>query len=483
MASLHSTWGGGETFARKVTALATAFVCPVAFHDCTGPMTLAVSTHLALACPNVVEQEIARTFHYGRYASCVDRLPRLENGYIRPGEGAGLGLSSVADITSRRDRARHAALRANVLDLTRNHSPGAMGRMTIEENIMSQSLSLGVVIHAPKDLRVDEVAVIAPGAGEVRVGIAAGGICGSDLHYYNHGGFGTVRIKEPMVLGHEIAGSVLEVGSGVRGISPGMRVAVNPSRPCGHCVYCRQGQRHQCLNMQFIGSAMRFPHAQGGFRQSLTVDAGQLVSIPDSMTMAEAAMAEPLAVCLHAASQAGPLQGRRVLVTGCGPIGMLSIIAAHHGGAAEIVVTDIADFPLSVASGVGASRTINILAEPEALAPYMVDKGYFDVHFEASGNEAALVGALEAMRPGGIVVQVGLGGDMKLPINLIVAREIQLRGTFRFDREFAMAVELMGRGLIDVKPLLTHTVPFRDAITGFTLAQDRSQAIKVQLAF
>ncbi len=348
---------------------------------------------------------------------------------------------------------------------------------------MSDLTSLGVVIHAPKDLRIEEVPAPRPGPGEVRVGIQAGGICGSDLHYYNHGGFGTVRVKQPMVLGHEIAGTVLEVGSGVTTVAPGMRVAVNPSKACGHCVYCREGQRHQCLNMHFIGSAMRFPHAQGGFRQSLVADAGQIFPISDSMTMAEAAMAEPLSVCLHAAVQAGPLQGKRVLVTGCGPIGMLSIIVAHHAGAAEIVVTDIADFPLSVASKVGASRTINILAEPDALTAYKADKGYFDVLFEASGNEAALVGSLEAMRPGGIVVQVGLGGDMKLPINLIVAREIQLRGTFRFDREFATAVELMSRGLIDVKPVLTHTMPFRDATAGFTLAMDRSQAIKVQLAF
>jgi L-idonate 5-dehydrogenase len=156
---------------------------------------------------------------------------------------------------------------------------------------------------------------------------------------------------------------------------------------------------------------------------------------------------------------------------------------ARHAGAAEIVATDIADYPLSIATRTGATQAVNTRTDPAALASYASDKGYFDVLFECSGNERALAGALDAIRPGGIVVQVGLGGDMKLPINLIVAKELQLRGTFRFDREFSLAVELMGRSQIDVRPLLSATVPFRDAREAFELAQDRSCAVKVQLSF
>jgi L-idonate 5-dehydrogenase len=199
--------------------------------------------------------------------------------------------------------------------------------------------------------------------------------------------------------------------------------------------------------------------------------------------MQEAAMAEPLAVCLHAARQAGSLLGAKVLVTGCGPIGTLAVLTARYGGAAEIVATDVSAYPLSVAARVGASRTINVAAEPQALAPYAKDKGTFDVLFEASGNEAALRGALEAVRPGGIVVQLGLGGDMTLPINVIVAKDLQLRGSFRFDEEFRLAVDLMGKGLIDVKPVLSQTLPFERAVEAFDLASDRSRAMKVQLAF
>ncbi|GLH81212.1 L-idonate 5-dehydrogenase [Bradyrhizobium sp. SSBR45G] len=340
-----------------------------------------------------------------------------------------------------------------------------------------------VVIHAPKDLRIDSFPDPAPGAGEVRVKIEAGGICGSDLHYYHHGGFGTVRIKQPMALGHEIAGVVAAVGVGVTGLSEGTRVAVNPSLPCGTCAYCREGLRNQCLDMRFMGSAMRDPHVQGGFREFVTVDASQAVPIAPSLSTGEAAMAEPLSVCLHAAHQAGSLLGKRVLVTGCGPIGALSILVARYGGAAEIVATDVADAPLAVARKLGASHALNVGAEPSALDPWRAGKGTFDVLFEASGNQAALRAALDVMRPGGVIVQLGLGGEMTLPVNTLVTKELQLRGTFRFDREFELAVRLMGEGLLDVKPLITATLPFQEAISAFELASDRSRAMKVHLTF
>jgi L-idonate 5-dehydrogenase len=205
--------------------------------------------------------------------------------------------------------------------------------------------------------------------------------------------------------------------------------------------------------------------------------------IADSLSLGEAAIAEPLAVCLHAGKQAGLLLGKRVLVTGCGPIGALMVVVARYGGAAEVVVTDIADAPLAVARKLGASRAVNGLAEASALDPYRAGKGVFDVLFEASGNQAALRSALDLMRPGGIIVQLGLGGEMTLPVNAIVTKELQLRGTFRFDPEFELALRLMGEGLIDVKPLITASLPFASAVDAFELASDRSKSMKVQLTF
>lgn len=339
-----------------------------------------------------------------------------------------------------------------------------------------------IVAHAAKDVRIEDVPEEQAGSGEVKLRLATGGICGSDLHYYNHGGFGTVRLKQPMILGHEVSAIVEALGEGVEGFSVGELVAVSPSRPCRICKYCQQGLHNQCLNMRFYGSAMPFPHIQGAFRQSLVADAIQCVSAGE-LTPGEAAMAEPLAVTLHATRRAGEMLGKRVLVTGCGPIGVLSILAARRAGAAEIVATDLSDFTLAMAKTAGADRTINTKDEPEALAAYSSDKGTFDVLYECSGAAAALIGGIAALRPRGVVVQLGLGGDMNLPMMAITAKELDLRGSFRFHEEFATGVSLMRKGLIDVKPLITHTVSLDDSLSAFEIASDRSRAMKAQIAF
>lgn len=339
------------------------------------------------------------------------------------------------------------------------------------------------IIHAARDLRIGEAEIPALGPDDVQVRIHNGGICGSDLHYYQDGGFGTVRIREPFIPGHEIAGTVMQTGSAVTRVRPGDNVAVNPSRPCGHCRYCLEGKPRHCLDMYFYGSAMRFPHTQGGFREVLVCTEAQAVPVPDGVKLEHAVFAEPLSVCLHAATQAGPLLGKRVLVTGTGPIGALAILVARHAGAREVVTTDLADPPLALARRIGADLAINVRTEPAGLDRFTADKGYFDVVFEASGSGAALVSALAVARPGAVIVQLGLGGDMTLPVNTIVSKEIQLRGTFRFDAEFDWAVGFIASGAIDVAPLLTEIVPLTEAVRAFELAADRSRAMKVQIAF
>ncbi len=338
-----------------------------------------------------------------------------------------------------------------------------------------------VVIHPPHELRVEERALDAAGPRGVTVRIRNGGICGSDLHYYHHGGFGTVRVTQPMVLGHEVAGKVVAVGSAVTRVKPGDRVAVNPSLPCNACRYCLEGAQQHCLDMRFYGSAMRTPHVQGGFREQLVCDESQ--AVPAAMPLERAAFAEPLAVCLHAARQAGPLLGRRVLVVGAGPIGVLCAMAARQGGAREVVVTDLMDAPLAIARKAAADRTVNVAADPAAMAAFAADKGYFDIGLECSGSAPGIVAALTALRPGATLVQVGLGGaETPVPMNMVVSKEITLRGTFRFHAEFELAVDLLARGAIDVAPLLTEIVPIDEAIRAFELATDRKRAMKVQLA-
>lgn len=341
-----------------------------------------------------------------------------------------------------------------------------------------------LVIHPPHDLRVEDVEIQPLQADQLRVQVRAGGICGSDLHYYQHGGFGTVRVREPMILGHEVSGAIVEVGRDVTAFKPGERIAISPSRPCGHCRYCLEGKPNHCLNMRFYGSAMPTPHISGAFRQDIVIEAWQAFRVADEVSDGEAAMAEPLSVALHAVRQAGTVLGKRVLVTGCGPIGALLIMVARRAGAVEIVATDIADEALTIAKAAGADRTINTAGDPAALSAYGADKGSFDILFEASGSEKALQGAIDVVRPRGIIVQVGnSGSSMTLPINQITAKELDLRGSFRFHEEFGQALSFLNSRLIDVRPLITASFPFTQFREAFALAGDRSRAMKVQLTF
>jgi L-idonate 5-dehydrogenase len=340
-----------------------------------------------------------------------------------------------------------------------------------------------IVIHAAEDLRLEARDEVAPGPGQVTIAIKRGGICGSDLHYYKHGGFGTIRLREPMVLGHEVAGEVTALGQGVEKLAVGDVVAVNPSLPCGTCTYCQKGQQNHCLDMRFFGSAMRMPHVQGAFQQALVAAASQCHVIARGIAIEQAAFAEPFAVALHAVARAGSLIGKRVLVTGCGPIGALAIVAARLHGAEAIMATDVSDFTLDLACKIGADSTLNVSAGDDVLAPFKANKGSFDVMFEASGNQAALRGGIDVLRPRSVLVQLGLGGDVSIPQNTIVSKEIDIRGSFRFHEEFALAVSLINNRRVDLTPLLSSVVPLAEAKRAFDLASDRSQAMKVQIAF
>ena len=340
-----------------------------------------------------------------------------------------------------------------------------------------------IVIHAPHDLRIDAIDDLAalPGPGEVRVKMAAGGICGSDLHYYHEGGFGVVRVKEPMALGHEASGRIEALGEGVSGLRIGDLVAVNPSVPCNACEYCRRGMRNHCTDMRFNGSAMRFPHVQGMFRERMQVTAERLFVMPEGIAAEEAALCEPLSVVLHAANQAGDLSGRQVLVSGCGPIGVIAVAVAKLRGAAHVVATDITPHSLSVAEKLGANEVINVATDGVRLSRYAEGKGQIDVVLECSGAQPAVAAAVSVLRPKGRMVLVGLGGDAPLNINMVVAREIEIVGTFRFDPEFAEAARLIGTRSIDLRPMISKVFPLDEAVAAFNHAGDRKVATKVAI--
>ena len=338
-------------------------------------------------------------------------------------------------------------------------------------------------LHGRNDLRIETEHVAAPGEGQVLLAVTDAGICGSDMHYLADGGIGTIRVREPIILGHEASGRVLAAGANAGGLAEGDLVAINPSRPCGHCRYCAEGLAMHCLNMRFNGSAIRLPHEQGLFRDRIVVDAAQCLPLPEGTDAGAAACAEPLAVCLHARAMAGDLAGKRVLVTGAGPIGSLCVAAAADAGAAEIVVSDLQDTVLSVAREMGATHTINVARDAAELESHGADKGHFDVAFECSAASAAIASAIAVLRPRGTLVQVGVTGSAPMPVNALVAKEIRVQGTHRFHEEFAAAVAAITSRRIDVRPIITARYPLERAAEAFRVASDRSRSVKVHLSF
>ena len=338
-------------------------------------------------------------------------------------------------------------------------------------------------IHGAMDLRIEDFHLEELTPNQVEISVAMGGICGTDLHYYKHGGFGQIKLKEPMVLGHEVSGHISKLGSKVTDLTIGQLVSVSPSRPCNDCEFCLEGSQNHCLNMKFYGSAMPFPHIQGAFRETLIAEDYQCIPA-DGLSPGEAAMAEPLAVCLHAINQAGNIFGKKVLITGSGPIGTLCVLSARRAGAEEIVVTDISDNALSFSNAVGADKIINTMKNYDELEQFQTGKGSFDVAIECSGSASGINDAIKSLKPKGTLVQLGLGGDILMPLVAVTTKELNIKGSFRFHSEFELAVKMMQKKLIDVNSLITHKIPFENAKQGFSIALDEKEnSMKVHLKF
>ena len=333
-------------------------------------------------------------------------------------------------------------------------------------------------IHAKEDLRIEDFSAPEPGPGEVLLRLGAGGICGSDLHYYFEGRNGSFIVREPLIPGHEASATVAAIGEGVTRVKVGDKVAVSPSHACGRCDYCREGREHLCRNMRFLGSASLFPHVQGMFQEYFVMGERQCYPATGDVSLGELAFSEPLAVALHAINRGPQLLGKSVLITGAGAIGCLTVMAARLAGAASVTVTDVQDRPLAQAREVGADVTLRADRDAEKLATPQ-----FDACFEVSGNFAALKTCVAAAKRGGVIVQVGTLPHEPLPfvVNELMAKELDLRGAFRWGIEFDWAVSYLGSRKVDVRPLLTAQYSLPDAVQAFALAKDKSRSTKVQL--
>lgn len=333
-----------------------------------------------------------------------------------------------------------------------------------------------------KDVRhVDQPLTYLPET-QVLVRVSRGGICGSDIHYYQHARAGMSILKSPMVLGHEFIGVIEAVPQGSR-LTIGQRVAVNPSQPCNLCVLCLEGKQNVCRSMKFMGSAQFNPHVNGGFCEYVAVTEQQCVPYGDHAKDSVMVFAEPLAVAIHAVHQAGDLVGKRVLVTGSGPIGCLVMAAARNAGAAEVVATDTSPRCRALAVKMGAEYAIDP-ADKAATDAWGENGGYFDVCFEASGAPSAIASTAAFTRPKGTVVQLGMGpATVEMPLGLLLVKEIKLVGSLRFVDEFATSVRWLEGGRVDPLPLLSAEFRQDQVVEALEMAGDKNRAAKVQLVF
>lgn len=340
-------------------------------------------------------------------------------------------------------------------------------------------------IHGREDIRLEDVPMPEPGPGEVRLRIAYVGVCGSDLHYYFNGANGAFVVEEPMAPGHEVSGVVDFDPSGK--LASGTPVTVHPAT-FGEPIPGIEDKRHLFPGGSYLGSASTHPHTQGGMSEFLIVKDFMVRPLPAGMDLRVAALAEPLGVALHGINVAGGVEGKRVVVSGSGPIGLLAAAAAVAKGAAEVVSTDVLAGPLDRArrlgahpvrvGGAGGARTAGGAGAAE------LPRGHFDVALECSGIPAAVSAIIEAVRPAGVHAQIGMMGAGPQPIALatLIAKEIQLRGCFRFNTEIDEAIELLAARPEIADVVVTHVFAGNSAdsaIEAFTTAKDSDASGKV----
>jgi len=335
-----------------------------------------------------------------------------------------------------------------------------------------------VRLHGPRKLRVEEVPTPEARAGEVLVRVEVVGICGSDLHYYADGRIGDTVADAPLVLGHEFSGVVEEVGPGVAGPRPGQRVAVDPAIPCGECEFCLRGNPNICPTVRFCGT----PPTDGALREYVAWPAGLVHLLPDSIDATGGALLETLGVALHAVDLGKIRLADRVAVLGTGPIGLMIARLAKLSGAAEVFATDVNPGRLAMARAFGADAAIDARSDDPAGEIKRLTRGRgVDVAFEAAGALETPQQCVDALRPGGAAVIVGICPDDQIPIKSTAARRkgVTIKLCRRMKHTYPRSIDLVDRGMVDLRPLVSHRYHLTEAAATFErLGRRQTDVIK-----
>ena len=333
------------------------------------------------------------------------------------------------------------------------------------------------VLHGQRDLRRERRADPVPAADEVLLRVERVGICGSDVHYYRDGRVGAFVPSRPFVIGHEVAGEVVETGAAVDHLRIGDRVAVDPSQACRRCSWCGDGRSNLCPEMRYFGSAATDPPTDGALCELKAVPAPNCHRLGDALSYASGALLEPLAVACHAVLRAGRVAGRRVAVSGGGTIGQLVATVARALGAGHVAVAD----PRPAARAAATARADEVL-DPGGGDARLAD-GPAQVTFEAAGAADSLRWSLEHTARGGTVVQIGtLQHQFSAPLNLVMAKELQMLGSFRFADGFQVGAALLAAGRLEVESLITAVLPLAQTPAALERAAGDPAALKLQVS-
>lgn len=336
-----------------------------------------------------------------------------------------------------------------------------------------------VVAHGAGDLRLETQPMPTPRPDEALVRIAYGGICGSDLHYWRHGAAGESVLRAPMRLGHEVAGTVVVPAADGGGPRAGVDVAIHPAtRGTGQGRYPRD-RPNISPGASYLGSAAHVPHTDGAFATYATIPARLLRPLPDGLDLRTAALAEPASVAWHAVERAGDVTSKTALVVGSGPIGALAVAVLKHRGARRVVAVDLHEHALATARALGTDETL-AATDTEGIAAVEAD-----VVLECSGSSPGLESAVRGAARGGTVVLVGLmpSGPQPALLSLVVTRELDLVGSFRFNDEIDDVLAAMAVGSLNVREVVSHEYPVGRMLEAFEAAGDASSSSKVMLRF
>ncbi|MGC8717120.1 MAG: NAD(P)-dependent alcohol dehydrogenase [bacterium] len=333
------------------------------------------------------------------------------------------------------------------------------------------------VLEKIRNVSIEEREIPKPKEDEVLVRVKSVGVCGSDIHYYNEGRIGSFVVEKPIILGHESSGEVVEVGSKVKSLKVGDRVALEPGIPCRKCNYCKTGRYNLCPDVVFMAT----PPVDGAFAEYVVHPEDFAFKLPDNVSYDEGALMEPLSVGIYASSRARVRPGNSVLIFGAGPIGLVTLQSAKAYGAENVIVVDINDFRLSKAKELGADYTINSKIENLERIKEIFPDG-LDIVFDASGNSSVIRDTTRFAKRGGKIVFIGLASEdyIGLNINEITSKELDLLGIFRYANVYKKAIDLVAKGKIDLKTLVTHHFPLEQTQEALEFAdKNKDKCIKV----